>query len=177
MCEWSIFSEFCQYLVLLLIFYISHLDKYDRWFVWTCFLDHWFSVLFFSFWFHWYLLLSLLFSSFCLFWVYFALFFPLVSWGRNLCYWFETILLFQCEHLVLKFPFQHCFSKSHLFSMFYFFSLMYLKIFLRFLIWPMDYLEMGCLISKCWDCPNVFLQLIFVWFHYGQWTIYDFNNI
>lgn len=46
----------------------------------------------FFLWFHLSLLLSSLFPSFCLFWVYFALF-CLGSWGESLDYWFETFHL------------------------------------------------------------------------------------
>lgn len=46
------------------------------------------------------LLICFLFSFFCFFWVYFTLCF-LVSWARNLKYWFANFPYFSHKHLML----------------------------------------------------------------------------
>lgn len=74
---------------------------------------------------------------FCIFWIYFALFLdPKVETYRFYVFFFYYMHSISCT------------------------SILIFKFLLRFLLWPMCYLEM-CLISMCFgDFPDIFLLLI-----------------
>lgn len=111
--------------------------------------------LFALFWFGLWLLLSLLFPSFCVLCVSFALL-VLGSLCGSLCYWFETFCFSNVSIWCCQFPAQHCFAVSHTvwyvvfsasfifhsFSVFFYFSWDFL-----FDLWI--FFEVCCLVSKC----------------------------
>lgn len=101
----------------------------------------------------------MLFSSFCLIWVYFAIFFP-GCFRYSLDCWYDPFSLFCCVGLYYKFLSQQSFSCLPQFLMlyFHFYSVQYVFWFqlrLHFLL--------GCLLSSFQvfgDFPVVFLLLI-----------------
>lgn len=106
------FVRFARGLLILLIFF----QRTSFFFIELSLLFSWFR-------FHW---LLLLFLSFCLLWVYFAIIFP-ASGGRNLDNWLEIFHLYY-KHLMLISKNQYCFCLSpHI-------LICYISIFIQFCV-------------------------------------------
>lgn len=133
--------------------------------------------------FHWFLGLSFFFPCFSFFFLFFySSFSRTLKWELRLLIW-DLFHLFKCIHLMIKIP-PLCtgLAVSHKSYVVYFnyHSVQCIFYFpLRCLLWPVDYLEVRCLVSKCleiflWSFCYWFL----IWFHYGQRTItlYNFNS-
>lgn len=92
--------------------------------------------------------------------VYFALCF-LISCDDSLVYWFETFL--HSSSSATNFPFSSPLSHSQI--------LMFYSIFFSIRLWPVDYVEVCCLVSKCLNVFTLpFCCWFLVWLHCGHRT-------
>lgn len=113
---------------------------------------------------HWFLLLSVLFPSFCLLWVYFTLFSYLLKKLRLLIW--DLLPFLKWVFSAMNFSLITALAMPTDFYMLY--ILIYFSfISLRLCLWLMDCLELCCLISKCFVLFMLsFCYLFLVWVHY-----------
>lgn len=115
------------------------------------------SWLFFYFQFHWFLFISLPLPALSLSWSF------LCSWGKNLDYWFETLLTYSFS--AIDFPLNIALVVSHkiLYVVFSFsFISMYFEFSLRLPLWLMDYLKMFYFPALRFSCYLLIFQLDFM---------------
>lgn len=130
-----------------------------------------FIFLLFSYFQSYFFFFSLLFPSFCLVCVYFC---PLWFLNCNLDYSWIFSLFSNVNIECYQFPSQCCFSYTSQIMTWYFHFLSACAFPLSLPRWPVDYLKVSCLVSKCSEMFLVaFCFRFVVGFDRGQWTHYD----